>query len=44
LLSTSPVDALRHTRGRTSYAEIDLWVVGKLDIEMVFSSRQPEVQ
>jgi len=44
LLSASPVDALRHTSGSTSYADIDLWVVGKLDIELVFSSKQPEAQ
>lgn len=44
LISASPVDALRHTRGSTSYADFDLWVVGKLDIELVFSDRRPEVQ
>jgi len=44
LLSASPVDALRHTSGSTSYADIDIWVVGKLDIELVFSSKQPEAQ
>jgi len=44
LVSASPVDALRHTSGRTSYADIDLWVVGKLDIELVFSSKRPESQ
>ena len=44
LVSASPVNALRHTSGRKSYAEFDLWVVGKLDIELVFRSRQPEAQ
>jgi len=44
LVSASPVNALRHTSGRTSYAEFDLWVVGKLDIELVFRSRQSEAQ
>lgn len=42
LLSTSPVEALQHTRGKTSYADIDIWVVGKLNIELVFSSKLPE--
>jgi hypothetical protein len=44
LVNASPVNALRHTSGRTSYAEFDLWVVGKLDIELVFRSRQSEAQ
>jgi hypothetical protein len=44
LVSTSPVDALRHTSGSTSYADIDLWVVGKLEIELVFISTRPEAQ
>lgn len=44
LISASPVDALRHTNGNKSYANIDLWAVGKLDIELVFSSRRPEAQ
>ena len=44
LVRTSPVDALRHTSGRTSYADFDLWVVGRLDIELVFSSKRPEAQ
>jgi len=39
LVSASPVDALQHTRGKTSYANIDIWVVGELDIELVFSIR-----
>ncbi len=39
LVSSSPVDALQHTSGRASYANIDLWVVGKLDIELVFSGQ-----
>ena len=39
LVSASPVDALRRTSGRTSYADFDLWVIGKLDIELVFSSK-----
>jgi hypothetical protein len=44
LVSASPVDALRHTSGKTSYADFDLWVVGKLDIELVFSNKRPEAQ
>jgi hypothetical protein len=44
LVRTSPVDALHHTSGRTSYADFDLWVVGRLDIELVFSSKRPEAQ
>ena len=44
LVSASPVDALRRTSGRTSYADFDLWVIGKLDIELVFSSKWPETQ
>ena len=44
LVRTSPVDALQHTSGRTSYADFDLWVVGRLDIELVFSSKRPEAQ
>lgn len=40
LLSTHPVDALQRTRGKTSYAEIDVWVVGKLNIELIFSSKE----
>jgi hypothetical protein len=44
LVSASPVDALRHTSGSTSYADIDLWVVGKLEIELVFISKRPEAQ
>jgi hypothetical protein len=44
LLSSSPVDAMQHTSGSTSHADIDLWVVGKLNIELVFSSKQPDAQ
>jgi hypothetical protein len=44
LVSASPVDALRHTSGNTSYADIDLWVVGKLEIELVFISKRPDAQ
>ncbi|UCB55481.1 MAG: hypothetical protein JSW45_02830 [Thiotrichales bacterium] len=36
LLDSSPVKAIQRTRNNASYAEIDIWVVGKLDIEMVF--------
>ncbi len=36
LVSTSPVEALQHSKGNTSYADIDVWVVGKLNIELVF--------
>jgi len=39
LVSGSPVDALQHTRGKISYANIDIWVVGELDIELVFRSK-----
>ena len=39
LLRTSPVEAQLHTRDETAYAEIDIWIVGKLDIELVFSSK-----
>jgi hypothetical protein len=42
LLRSSPVEALQHTRDKTSYAKIDIWVVGKLDIELVFSSKLAE--
>ena len=44
LVSANPVNALSHTSGRTSYAEFDLWVVGKLDIELVFRTRQSKAQ
>ena len=44
LVRTSPVDVLHHTSGRTSYADFDLWVVGRLDIELVFSNKRPEAQ
>lgn len=40
LVSTSPVEALQHSKGNTSYADIDVWVVGKLNIELVFRGRQ----
>ena len=36
LVSSSPVTALQYEKNKTSYADIDIWVVGKLDIEMVF--------
>ena len=39
LVSTSPVEAMEHTSDKRSYAEIDIWVVGKLDIELVFRSK-----
>ena len=39
LVSASPVDTVQHSRGKTSCAEIDIWVVGKLDIELVFRSK-----
>jgi len=39
LLRSSPVKARHSTRNRTSYADIDVWVVGKLDIELVFRNR-----
>jgi hypothetical protein len=39
LVSTSPVEAVQQSRGKTSYVDIDIWVVGKLDIELVFRNR-----
>ena len=39
LVSTSPVEALQYSKGNTSYADIDVWVVGELNIELVFRVR-----
>jgi hypothetical protein len=36
LVDSSPVKAITRSRKKTAYAEIDIWVVGKLDIELVF--------
>ena len=41
LVDSSPIKALQHSKDTTSYADIDLWVVGKLYIELVFAGRQP---
>ncbi len=40
LVSTSPVTARLHSRDNMAYADIDIWVVGKLDIELVFNRGQ----
>ena len=40
LVRSSPVEAMQHSRDKTLSAEIDIWVVGKLDIELVFSNRK----
>ena len=39
LVRSSPVKAMQRTRNKTSYAEIDIWVVGKLNIELVFRNK-----
>jgi len=44
LIRSSPVKARQHTRDKISSAVIDIWVVGKLDIELVFNSMQPNDQ
>jgi hypothetical protein len=46
LVRTKPVNAIRHTNSakQTSYADIDVWVVGKLDIEFMFRDKRPGVQ
>lgn len=36
LVDSSPVRALQRRRDATAYAEIDIWVVGELDIELIF--------
>ena len=41
LVSSSPVQATSQARENRLSAEIDIWVVGKLDIELVFTRRQP---
>jgi len=35
--STSPVQALQHANNTNSFADIDVWVVGSLNIEFVFA-------
>ena len=40
LEESRPIAATQHTRDNTSYAEIDIWVVGKLEVEMVFRDRR----
>ena len=36
LLRSSPVQAMQYAKNQLSFAEIDLWVVGELNIEFVF--------
>ena len=36
LVSSSPVKARQRFRNKNTYADIDIWVVGKLDVELVF--------
>ena len=44
LVSSSPVRATQRTRNNAAYADIDIWVVGKLDVELVFRNRLPANQ
>ena len=44
LVNSRPLSAMQQTRKNTSYAEIDIWVVGKLEIEMVFKDRRQDGQ
>jgi hypothetical protein len=39
LVSSSPVKALQYEKNNTAYADIDIWVVGKLHIELVFAGQ-----
>jgi hypothetical protein len=39
LVSSSPVNALQSARNDTMYADIDVWVVGRLNIELVFTGQ-----
>lgn len=39
LISSSPVKALQYDKDQFSFADIDLWVVGELNIEFVFAGR-----
>ena len=39
LVSASPVKAIKYSTKKRSHAEIDLWVVGRLEIELVFRNR-----
>jgi hypothetical protein len=41
LVSSRPVKALQHAKNETRYADIDVWVVGELNIELVFVDDQP---
>lgn len=41
LVSSRPIEAVSRVREKRLSAEIDVWVVGKLDIELVFMRRQP---
>jgi hypothetical protein len=40
LVSSRPVKAMRQARDERMSAEIDIWVVGKLDIELVFNRKR----
>jgi len=44
LVDSSPVKAITRSRENTAYAEIDIWVVGKLNIELVFKDTLPADQ
>ena len=44
LVDSSPVKAITGSRENTAYAEIDIWVVGKLNIELVFKDTLPADQ
>jgi hypothetical protein len=46
LVRTKPVNAVRHANSekRKSYADIDVWVVGKLDIEFMFRGKRTGYQ
>lgn len=39
LVKTSPVKSVQRRRGKNAFVEIDIWVVGELEIELVFSNR-----
>ena len=40
LISSTPVKALQYSKNQFSFADIDLWVVGELNIEFVFAVRE----
>ena len=44
LVNSTPVRAVTRARQNTAYAEIDIWVVGKLDVELVFADKRPDDQ